>query len=340
MATMPTIETEKKSFWARPEGTTGMILAVLAILGFIALAPAIVALLQNTLYALLLGGAVLGIVFLAMDDKFRNMIWSIYQIVCKKMTGMIIELDPIAIVEGYIRTLQKNLQSMEEQIRNLRGQMAALKRVIDQNEAQRVSNLKTASAAKKAANEVQIVINTRKAGRLENSNMTLQALYTKLEVVYRVLMKMRENAGYVLEDTTDEVAVRKREFEAIRVSSNAFRSAMSVINGNPDKKAMFDQTMEYMANDIGQRVGEMEHFMDVSKNFMESIDLQNGVFQEDGLKQLEEWEKSSTNFLLTDKEKKQVIDAAHDEDSVVDLDEDETVKVGRGTGRGGQKYVS
>ena len=341
MSQVPQISTGdvKKSFWAKPEGTTGMIMGVLGILGFVALAPTILVLAQTTLYALLMLGAVAGVTFLALDSKFRNMVWSIYQIFCKKVTGIIIELDPIAIVEGYIRTLEKSLNSMSEQIRNLRGQMQSLKRVIDSNETLRQSNLKTASAAKKANNQVQIMINSRKAGRLENSNMTLSALYTKLEVVYRVLVKMHENAGYVLEDTKDEVDVRKREFEAIRVSSNAFRSAMSVINGNPDKKAIFDQTMEYMANDIGQRVGEMEHFMDVSKSFMDSIDLQNGVFQEEGLKMLEEWEKSSTNFLLSDKEKRQVIADANNDGAVVDLDEEETVKVGRVSGRGGQKYV-
>jgi phage shock protein A len=336
---MPQITPEKKSFWDRPEGTTGMIFAALAVVGLVLLAPTLVVLLQNTLYAILLGVAVVGIVTLALDDKFRNIVWSLYQIVCKKITGAIIELDPIAIVEGYIRTLEDNMRKMDEQIRNLRGQMASLKRVIEANETQRNSNLKTASAAKKAQNETAMVLASRKAGRLENSNLTLQALFTKLEVVYRVLLKMRENAAVVLEDTKDEVDVRKREFEAIKVSSNAFRSAMSVINGNPDKKAMFDQSMEFMANNIGERVGEMEHFMEISKGFMDSIDIQNGVLQEEGLKMLEEWEKKSTTFLLSPKEKQQVLAAANDEGSVVNLDEEDVV-VGVGKSGGRSKYLS
>lgn len=340
MSTMPNMNTEKKSFWNRPEGTTGMIFAALAVVGVVLLAPTLVVLLTNTLYAILLGAAVLGIVVLAMDDKFRNIVWSVYQIACKKITGAIIELDPIAIVEGYIRTLEDNMRKMDEQIRNLRGQMAALKRVIDTNESAKESNLKTASAAKKAANDMALQLAARKVSRLENSNLNLNQLYTKLEVVYRVLLKMRANSAVVLEDTQDEVQTRKREYEAMKASSSAFRSAMSVINGNPDKKALFDQSMEHMADSIGQSVGEMEHFMDVSKSFMDSIDLQNGVFQEEGMKMLEQWEKKSPTFLISAKEKASAIADANDEDSVVNLDEtDEKVVVGTGRSGGRSGYL-
>ena len=42
--------------------------------------------------------------------------------------------------------------------------------------------------------------------------------------------------------------------------------------------------------DVNQKVGEMERFMEMSENFMQSVDLQNGVFEEEGLKMLEKWE--------------------------------------------------
>ena len=42
----------------------------------------------------------------------------------------------------------------------------------------------------------------------------------------------------------------------------------------------------------------MERFMEMSSDFMNSVDLQNGVFEEQGLKMLEEYEKKSTLLLL------------------------------------------
>jgi hypothetical protein len=47
--------------------------------------------------------------------------------------------------------------------------------------------------------------------------------------------------------------------------------------------------------------------MEMSANFMESIDLQNGVFEEKGLQMLEQWEKEST-LLLLDGKKSQTLE--------------------------------
>ncbi len=342
MATeMPNINgDQRKSFFDRPEGWTGMIGFGLLGLGLFIFSPTILALLTTTLGMICVALVIGAIVYLALSPQFRNIVWAAYQIFCKKITGVLIEMDPIAIVNGYLDQLRKNRDVMNDQITKLRQQMGSLKRLITSNEADRIQNLKLAEAAKKKVNgsaetqdvqdaKAQMMLKGRKAGRLNNSNQNLQQLYTKLEVVYRVLKKMYENTGYVLEDTEDEVKTRTIEYEAIKVSSNAFRSAMSVINGDKDKKALFDETMEFMANNIGQRVGEMEHFMDISKSLMDGIDLQNGVFEEDGLKMLEEWENKSTTLLLSDGEKKSVIEAANDVNVGADEEVEETVPVGR-----------
>jgi hypothetical protein len=52
---------------------------------------------------------------------------------------------------------------------------------------------------------------------------------------------------------------------------------------------------------VASKVGEMERFMEMSSNIMNTIDLQNGVFEEEGMKMLEDWEKNSTLSLLENK---------------------------------------
>ena len=52
-------------------------------------------------------------------------------------------------------------------------------------------------------------------------------------------------------------------------------------------------SMEALADEVGDKVGEMERFMDTSRNLMDTIDLQNGVFEEEGLQLLERWEQDS-----------------------------------------------
>ena len=113
--------------------------------------------------------------------------------------------------------------------------------------------------------------------------------------------------------------LKEQERKAIHASHGAMKSAMSVINGDPDQRAMFDMAMENITEDVANKVGEMERFMELSANFMDSVDLQNGVFEEEGMKMLEEWEKESTSLLLGE-EKTQLLLQAESDAEVLDLD--------------------
>ena len=58
--------------------------------------------------------------------------------------------------------------------------------------------------------------------------------------------------------------------------------------------------------------------MDMSENFMNSVDLQNGVFEEEGMKMLEKWEKEGVSLILGE-EKDTLVLEGNNEDNVLDL---------------------
>ena len=64
------------------------------------------------------------------------------------------------------------------------------------------------------------------------------------------------------------------------------------------KKKCLIVPLEVIAEDVSMKIGEMERFMDMSTNFMDSIDLQNGIFEEEGLELLEKWEKEGVSLIL------------------------------------------
>ena len=165
--------------------------------------------------------------------------------------------------------------------------------------------------------------------------MKLEDLYKRMEVLYRVLVKMYENSEIMLEDLQDQVMVKEQEYKAIKASHSVIRSAQAILSGNSDKKYMYDMALEAMAEDVSQKVGEMERFMDMSKNFMDSIDLQNGVFEEDGMKMLETWEKEGVSMLLGG-EKNKIIAKAQSDNDVLDLNA--PVKIPPKVERGGNQY--
>jgi len=323
MDTMDIKNYKPKTFWQRPEGTTGMIFLIAALVGggilLYNILPYLIALATNVLY---LGLIILGIAALAymvFDPKMRNLVWYGYKSVMRGITSMFVQIDPIGILKSYVDDLRNNLKNMNKQIGSLRGQMHRLQEVIRNNQKQIQSNLSLANRAKERNKDAIMILKSRKAGRLQDSNVRLEDLYKKMEILYRVLVKMYENAEILLEDVQDQVAVKEQERKAIRASHSAMKSAMNIISGNSDRREMFDMALEAIAEDVSQKVGEMERFMDMSQNFMSSIDLQNGVFEEEGLRMLEQWEKEGVSKLLGS-EKQSLLAAAEDDTQTLDLE--------------------
>ncbi len=303
---------EPKSFWKKPEGVTGL-LFLLALLGggaflMYTYGAVLVQLAQNTLYLTLMLLALGAIAYMVLDPKMRNLVWYMYKSVMRRVTGVFVNLDPIGILKNYIEDLQDKLANMRKQIGALRGQMRKMKTLIEDNTKEIDDSLKLAAAARDKGNEQALLLSTRKAARLEESNKKYQVLLDRMHVMYRILNKMHDNSEILLADTTEQVKLKEQERKAIRSSHSAMRSAMSVISGDPDKRAMFDMAMEAVADDVANKVGEMERFMEMSSKIMDSVDLQEGVFAEEGLKMLEKWEKESTLFLMSPSAKTDVLD--------------------------------
>lgn len=288
-----------KSFWKRPEGITGLIFlaALLALAAYLVITLPWKVIFANTLYMAGTLAAIALVVFLVTDKRMRTLLSYAYKGLMRKITGVFVQLDPIGILKSYVESLQKNIISMREQIGKLRGQSRRLQTLISDNAKEIDNQLKIAAAARKQSAEQAFILASRKAARLQESNEKYQVLLQKIDVLNRVLNRMHDNAEVLLEDTRDQVSLKEQERKAIRASHSAMKSAMSIISGDPDQRAMFDMAMEQIAEDVANKVGEMERFMELSSNFMNSVDIQNGVFEEKGMQMLEEWEQKSQLLL-------------------------------------------
>jgi hypothetical protein len=301
----PTPQFKPKSFWQKPEGVTGLIFMTGILIGggylLYQSLPYLITLTSNLLYLSLMLVALAAVIYMVLDPRMRNLVWYGYKSVMRGITSMFVTIDPIGILKSYVESLEGNLGKMSKQISALKGQKQKLTQLMAQNAQEISSNMRLADQAKKQGQESQIVLFTRKAARMQDSNEKYDVLAKKIEVLERILSKMYDNSQILLEDTRDQVKVKEQERAIIRTSHSAMSSAMNVLTGDPDKRAMFEMAMENINNDVASKVGEMERFMDMSSNIMNSIDLQNGVFEEEGMKMLEEWENQSTLMLLDPK---------------------------------------
>ena len=126
-----------KSFWQRPEGITGGIVFLGLIAGGVFLLnkflPVLITLAENTLYLAGMLGALAMVIYVILDPKARNLIWYMYKSVMRWITGIFVNVNPIAVLKSYIENLEKNLRKLSKQIGSLRGQMRQLKGIMEGN---------------------------------------------------------------------------------------------------------------------------------------------------------------------------------------------------------------
>jgi hypothetical protein len=300
-------DTQKtKSFWARPEGTTGMLFLAAAGVGLYAALPVlltfmtgVVALLGQTIAAVCLALVLGALLYVITNKKVQTLVSYIFKSAMRKVTGAFVEIDPIGIMKSYIEDLIKKRTVMEESRDKLKGQLTVLERQINQNTTEYERAMATAQVAHSEGKQSAFSVNSRQAGRLEKLNKeSLGPLRLQMEVHLRALNKYYEVTGTVIDDLKNEVKAREIERKMILTSHSAMKAAKAILMGGTDQKELFDQAMEFVVEDFGMKMGEIDSFIENSKGFVEGLDMQNGVYEAEALKKLQAWENKADSILL------------------------------------------
>ena len=293
-----------KSFWSRPEGKLGgaVLLASIATLGIFynPLVQFFCSMFDTSLSTMGLF-ATLGTVALVLtDSRARNLVSYAFKGLMRKITGWFVQLDPIKILESHIEYLKKNREEMNSNITKLRGQLSKLRSIVQQNNNEMDQKIRIARQAKLQNRTELVAINTRQYGRLKELNTKYETMINKMNVLYNVLTKIYNSTAYLIQDTENEVRLRKQESAAIMTGYSAMKHAMNIINGDPDRKMMFDMANEALADDIYAKIGEMDTFIELSGDFIDNVNLQNAAFEQQGnelIEKLEKMEKEGLSYL-------------------------------------------
>jgi len=294
-----------KSWWEKPDGRVGQIvigilIAIGAIGVLINLNPIIawLALLAaNTLKLVLFSVAIGGIFLFFSNKKVRATLFYLFRTVIHAFTGLVIELDPISILTTYLEEMKKNIQKTGEQIGKLRGSISTLTNKKDAAVKNMDNEARLLKQAQSQGLNGQIVLHANQVGRLEKVIITYDTLLNKLNALSTVLQKIYDNTKIIYEDTKNDIDIKKSEWDSIKMANSAMKSAMSAISGDPDKRAIYEQTLDFMQSDLGNKVGEMQQFLIDTSDLMQTIDLQSDANVDRGLEIVEKLEKNADGLL-------------------------------------------
>lgn len=298
----------KRSYWSKPEGITSLLflggLGAAGLYYWNKLAAFLIEVTQNTLYLGALLALLAVLVFLFTSKDVRTAVFFLFKTLMRKITGLIIKLDPIAIMKIYIDDLKEKREKMQGQINILAGQLVKLNRKITENneeikqkfaEANKASQMTDRPGMKETAS-----LATIEGAGLQEMNEKLFPLQRNMKTILEFMEKVNKSADYIIKETEIKVKLKEAEYRIVKESSNALRTAVSIFKGNPDKKFYFDESMEYIQDDMSLKLGEMKRAMDLSLDFINGVDVQNGLLSDKGQAMLEAYNKGDFKLIQLD----------------------------------------
>jgi hypothetical protein len=277
-----------KSYWNRPGGKFGIFIG-LGLLGVIAyfVVPILTKMVWNTLefsVALVCLGIFL---YCITHRKLRLSLFYLYEIMMKKLVGLVIELDPFIIAEDYIGDMEKQREKLYEQSVDVDGQKEKIDLKIKEKEGEMGKMLTRAQAAKENNMMPELGNATRQVARINEYIKQLAPIRDSLAKIGDYLTKVHKNSGYLIEDARNELELKKDLYKSVTSGNKALNSALKIFKGDPEKKLMVEQSMEYLKDDIAGKLANMKKAISYSTDFMRSIDLDNATYEVEGLKMLE-----------------------------------------------------
>lgn len=325
-----------KSFWQRPEGTTGkagvFLLGTAGLIGLYVALPLLITLFSNLVLAAGLAIAAIAAIvalFIVWQIVTSKKTWFLYKMLCRKMTGLFIDLDPITAMETYVEdVLTKKLEKVEKNKAAVKGEDLKLIRDIDTND--RTIGLergKVAQAEKEIeklkekitklqedpdSNEVDILnlqgelgqyesslnLALSQIGRLTAANEQLRPLQTDTTRIYAVLQKVEQVSKYMIEDMRNEVAVAKRQRATTESAHGAMSAAMGILTGKGDVSyEMFISARESNLDHVTRMAGETIGMLEEATSIVNSASLMQGANAQQGRELIKQLDQKASEIM-------------------------------------------
>ena len=191
--------------------------------------------------------------------------------------------------QNYIEDIRKERATLEQQIVAVSGQKEDTLATIKENKIEMQKQLDISATALKRNMPGEMGVAAAQANRLEGLVNRLTPIAKNLGDIETYLEAVHQNSGYMLQDMENELKIKKLEYKAVTKGNNALNSAMAAMKGNPDKRKLMEDSMDYLKEDMASKLANMKYAIKQSSSVMKTIDLQQGTMETEGLRMLQEY---------------------------------------------------
>lgn len=290
---MNSSDTNTTSFWKRPEGKTGYaLLAILAI-------PA--ALLINLIFPILitaatniymLGGllASLGLIFKIVTSDTA---WYLFQMVSRWITGFVIDLDPVSIMESFLAFAIDQRSKLVDAIAEVQGakrtldtQVATYKKNIREYQSQAEAGIRDHhQAGTNVEEDLSVNAALENAAAIKRASDELAEMSTDLDGGIADLIEALKRVDYEISTTKTQVQLEKQRYAAAQAMGSANNKISAVLAGG-SKREMYDAATDRIRTQYNEKRAKLEILVETSRTAAGSIDLNKRALRNEGLADL------------------------------------------------------
>lgn len=299
---MDTTQVKKKSFWKRPEGITGAIFIGAMLFGLYKLLPYLITFAENTIYLAFMVGGMAILTYVILDN--RSLIWYGYKALMYRVTNAFVRIDPIAISKVYIGQLRKKKEDMDEQVDKLGGAYKKLQSDISENDKQIEEKMSMAKKAEELATKnndsglkMKAIGLTKEVIYLQGANTELVPLLKSMESMKSYLKKASDVSGYIIDDKETEISIMEKKYKSINIGLSALRGAKAIM-GQDEKEAIFEQSMDFLKEDMANKLSEMDRIIEMANPYVQQMELENAVNTDEAQKLLEKFSTSDFDQII------------------------------------------
>lgn len=285
-------------------GTFGIFLIAAGIVGLLFFMPEIVAWVNNLFRLIVTLAACAGVLFVLTDKNIRLVVSTTYMLGIRKLISAIIKIDPISILKDTIKRMYHKIDMIEMNMGKLNGVKMDLKNKIADKKEDLQDCINRKKVAERQGKKELIILEDRQSVRLQGLTQDYIDLYDSTEKWYAIMSKIAEKAKFVVADAENEVEAQEEKYKIVKLSHNTFKSAMSIINGNPDELALYNEAFKFISDDIMEKLGEMDRVISSSGGIIDQIDVDNEVMSLKGSDLMKKYEELGIDALFTKLESK------------------------------------
>ncbi len=274
-------EQRTKSLFDQKGGNLGMVVLAIGVVALIVFLQPILAIIQTALTSLLgiiaLVLVISAILYVVFDKRARNIVGTLYMMGIQKLMGLVVKMNPIVIMEDGIKKLWKRIEFIEQKMGQLNSVRLDIKSKIKSKKKDLQDYLDRRDIAKKKGDTEAFHVADRQCVRLRDITQEYIDFDVSCENWYNVLSRLAQLAKYTAEDATNEVEIQKERYKMVKTSHSAFRSVMSIIKGDPDDLAMFNQAFQFVNSDIMDKIGEMDRVINTTGGLLSKLDIDKEI---------------------------------------------------------------